>query len=88
MGEVDTVHRRIVVEYGQQYVYLRLETSDGRIIGDSEEAWQQPYRLDKRDAAEEALEGYQWFYQWLQDTVLHTKGEELQGGDGGQPESD
>lgn len=76
----DQVHRRIVVEFGLQYVYLRHEYADGKIVPDTEEVWQQAYRLERAEAAEEATECYQWFFQWMQDYVLSTGGK-LQGDD-------
>jgi hypothetical protein len=77
----DAVHRRIVVEYGLEYVYLRHEYADGKIVTGTEEVWKQPYRLEWAEAAEEATECYQFLFQWMQDTVLHA-GRELQGDDG------
>ena len=83
---VDQVHRRIVVEFGLQYAYLRHEYADGKIVPGTEEVWQQPYRLERAEAAEEATECYQFFFQWMQDHVLNTGGK-LQGGDGEKPDS-
>lgn len=76
----DQVHRRIVVEFGLQYVYLRHEYADGKIVPETEEVWQQAYRLERAEAAEEATECYHWFFQWMQDYVLSTGGK-LQGDD-------
>lgn len=76
----DQVHRRIVVEFGLRYVYLRHEYADGKIVPDTEEVWQQAYRLERSEAAEEATECYHWFFQWMQDYVLSTGGK-LQGDD-------
>jgi hypothetical protein len=78
----DQVHRRIVVEYGLEYVYLRHEYADGKIIAGTEEVWRQPYRLERAETAEEATECYQFLFQWMQDTVLNVGGK-LQGDDDG-----
>lgn len=82
----DQVHRRIVVEFGLQYVYLRHEYADGKIVPGTEEVWQQAYRLERAEAAEEATECYQCFFQWMQDHVLNTGGK-LQGDDDDKPNS-
>jgi len=68
MQTPDTVHRRIVVEYGRVYVYAYLTDANGKIL--EEECFKQPFSLAQREAAEEATDCYQQIYQWLQDTVL------------------
>jgi hypothetical protein len=83
----DVVHRRIVVEFGLLYVYLREENADGKIVRNSEEVWKQPYRLERLEALEEATQCYQFFFQWMQDHVLSSGGN-LQGGDGNSPDSE
>lgn len=67
-GEKDSVHRRIVVEYGQYYAYIFIEDRNGRLL--EEEAFRQPFKLEFKDSAEEANECFQYVYQYLQDTVL------------------
>lgn len=64
----DSVVRRIVVEYGRRYVYAYLSDSNSRVL--SEEVWQQPLLLDRRDAYDEAKDLYDVIYQHCQDTVL------------------
>ena len=75
----DYVERRIIVEYGRRYVYLTLADADGKIIGQREEVFTQPFLLDRRDAWEEADDCWQAVYQWLSDVVvfpLPDKGDE------------
>lgn len=63
----DYVHRRIVVEFGCLYVYAYMTTADGKLL--QEEPFKQPYRLERKDAAEEAQELYDIIWQHLSDTV-------------------
>lgn len=79
----DYVHRRIVVEYGCLYVYVYITDSDGKLL--DEESFKQPYRLERRDAAEEAKETYDLLWQHLSDTVNVTP---LQDTDTDPPDSD
>lgn len=81
--ERDYVHRRVVVEYGCLYVYVYITDGSGKLI--DEESFKQPYRLDRRDSAEEAQEGYDLIWQHLSDTVL---GAPLQDTGDEEPESD
>jgi hypothetical protein len=67
-AETDSVHRQIVIQYGQHYAYIMIQDRNGRII--EEEAFKQPFRLEFKDTAEEASECFQYVYQYLQDTVL------------------
>lgn len=64
----DTVIRRLVVEYGHWYVYLYLTDGTGKVI--DEDVFRQPFRLDRKDASEEAHDGYQNMYQWILDTTV------------------
>lgn len=66
--EPDAVIRRVVVEYGQVYAYCYIADADGKILDD--EAFKQPFKLDRKDVHEEARNCYDEVYQWLQDTVL------------------
>ena len=68
--EKDAIVRRIVVEYGRLYVYAYFTDGNGKVL--EEEVWQQPFRLDTKDAHEEAKDIWQFIYQELQDTVLHS----------------
>lgn len=67
-AEKDEVVRRVVVEYGHHYAYAYLADSNGRVL--QEEAFKQPFRLERKDVHEEATDCWQQIYQWLQDTVL------------------
>lgn len=64
----DTILRRITVEYGHWYVYAKLTDANGKIL--DEDRFLQPFRLDVKDAGEEARDGYQNVYQWLLDTTV------------------
>lgn len=66
----DYVERRIVVEYGRRYVYITLTDAEGKIVGQREEAFTQPFLLDRKDAWEEADDCWQAIYQWLSDVVV------------------
>jgi len=68
--EKDAIVRRIVVEYGRLYVYAYFTDGNAKVL--EEEVWQQPFRLDSKDAREEARDIWQFLYQELQDTVLHS----------------
>lgn len=82
--EREPVLRRIVVEYGRQYAYLMFTDPNGRVI--DEEVWKQPFRLDTRDALEEAKDAYDLMYSHLQDTVLWTASDDASGGSVKEPE--
>jgi hypothetical protein len=68
--ENDAIVRRIVVEYGRLYVYAYYTDGNAKVL--EEEVWQQPFRLDAKDAHDEAKDIWQFLYQELQDTVLHS----------------
>lgn len=63
----DDVYRRVVVEYGLQYVYLYLADQNGKVIGD--EVWKQPYRQERSEAAEEAKDCFDFIYDMLNDSI-------------------
>lgn len=66
LGKEDVL-RRIVVEYGQMYVYLYITDGNGKLL--DEEVFTQPWRLDRKDAFEEAKDTYDTVYDWLNDVV-------------------
>lgn len=70
MSEKEPVIRRIVVEYGRRNVYAFFTDGNGKIL--DEEAWQQPFLLEVKEAHEEAKDVWDFVYQELQDTVLCT----------------
>ena len=80
----DYVERRIIVEYGRRYVYLTLADAEGKIIGQREEVFTQPFLLDRKDSWEEADDCWQAVYQWLNDVIVFP----LPEGKGDQPDSD
>lgn len=63
----EDVLRRIVVEYGQQYVYLYITDGNGKLL--DEEVFKQPWRLDRKDVSEEAKDTYDNTFDWLNDVV-------------------
>ena len=63
----EDVLRRIVIKYGQQYAYVYMTDGSGRLI--DEEVFKQPFRLDRKDAFEEAKDAYDNVFDWLNDTV-------------------
>jgi len=65
-GQEDVL-RRIVVEYGQMYVYLYITDGNGKLL--DEEVFKQPWRLDRKDAFEEAKDTYDNTFDWLNDVV-------------------
>lgn len=73
----EDVLRRIVCEYGQQYVYLYITDGNGKLI--DEEVFKQPWKLDRKDAHEEAKDTYDNTFDWLNDVVNVTP--PLQGDD-------
>jgi len=78
----DYVERRIVVEYGLHYVYIYLTDGVGKLL--DEECFKQPYRLERKESHEEALETYDLLYDSLNDTInFPTAGDD---GSGGTPE--
>lgn len=69
-GDREPVLRRITVEYGRHYVYVTFTDANGRLL--DEEVWKQPYKLDTREALDEAQDTYDVLYSHCQDTVLFT----------------
>lgn len=66
VGKEDVL-RRIVVEYGQVYVYLYMTDGNGKIL--DEEVFKQPWRLERKEAFEEAQDTYDSVFDWLNDVV-------------------
>ena len=83
MSGSDHVHRRIVVEYGQLYAYAYMTDGNGKVL--EEEQFKQPFRMDRKDIADEAEDCYRSVWDWLNDTVNVTP---LQGLDEGEAESE
>lgn len=80
--EDDRIQRRIVVEYGLRYVYLYVADGNSRVL--DEDAFTQPYRLERKECAEEADETYGLLFDHLNDTInWPTAGND---GAGGKPE--
>lgn len=63
----DDVYRRVVVEYGLQYVYLYLADQNGKVV--AEESFKQPYRQERTETAEEAKDCFDVIYDMLNDTI-------------------
>lgn len=63
----DEVYRRLVVEYGLQYVYVYLTDQNGKLLSD--ESFKQPYRLERVEAAEEAKDCFDVVYDMLNETI-------------------
>jgi hypothetical protein len=80
----DYVERRIVLEYGRQYAYLYMTTGDGKMIAGREESFRQPFRMDLRDAREEADDAWHVLYDHLNDTINFPTASS--GDEGGKPE--
>lgn len=76
--ERDYVHRRIVVEYGCLYAYVYITDGNGKLL--EEESFKQPFRMERKDVAEEASDCYAQLWDWLNETVnvtpLQEDGEE------------
>ena len=81
-GPPDEVVRRIVAEYGQLYVYLYVTDGNGKVLED--DRFKQPYRLDKRDAIDEAREFFDRAYDWANETINWPSASD--GGEGGSVE--
>ena len=77
MSDPEPVIRRIVVEYGRRNVYAYFTDGAGKIL--DEEAWQQPFMLDAKEAHGEAKDVWNFIYQELQDLVLWTASESDEG---------
>lgn len=63
----DYVVRRIVVEYGLKYAYVYITDAEGKLI--DEEAFTQPYRLERPECHEEAKETYDLIWDHLNETI-------------------
>jgi hypothetical protein len=63
----EDVLRRIVIEYGQLYAYIYLTDGHGKLL--DEEVFKQPFRLDRKDAYEEAKDAYDAAYDWINEIV-------------------
>lgn len=79
-AERDYVERRIVIEFGRRYTYAYMTTGDGKIVGNAEESWRQPYTMDLSEVRDEARELYDWIWEHVNDSVNGTLQE---GGDEG-----
>ena len=78
----DYVERRIVVEFGLQYVYLYITDGAGKLS--DEESFKQPYRLERRECHDEAKDIYGLLYDSLNELInFPTAGNS---GEGGKPE--
>lgn len=73
----DYVERRVVVEYGLKYVYVYITNADGKLIDD--DAFTQPYRLERKECHEEAKEAFDMVWEYLNETINFPTS-----GDGGQ----
>jgi hypothetical protein len=63
----EDVLRRIVIEYGQLYAYIYLTDGSGKLL--DEEVFKQPFRLDRKDAFEEAKDAYDAAYDLINEIV-------------------
>lgn len=78
----DYVERRIVVEFGLQYVYLYITDGAGKLS--DEESFKQPYRLERKECHAESKDIYDLLYDSLNDIInFPTAGSE---GADGKPE--
>jgi hypothetical protein len=80
----EDVLRRIVIEYGQLYAYIFMTDGNGKLL--DEEVFKQPFRLERKEAHEEAKDAYDAAYDWMNEIVNVTP--PLQGGDDGEAESE
>lgn len=80
----DYVERRIVLEYGRQYAYVYMTDGAGKIVHSRQESFKQPYRLDLREAREEATEAWNVLYDHLNETINYPTASS--GDEGGTPE--
>ena len=69
MAIPDYVERRIVVEFGRQYVYLYMTTGDGKLLPDLEESFKQPYRVGPKEAADDARDVWDLVYDHLNEVL-------------------
>lgn len=77
MSQPDEVVRRIVCEYGQRYVYLYVTDGNGKVLED--DRFTQPYRLDRRDAIDEAKEFFDRAYDWANETINYPSASDGEG---------
>lgn len=63
----DAVERRIVIEYGRKYAVVSIADRDGKVI--DQEAFTQPYVLERKESHEEAKDAYDAIYDWLNETI-------------------
>lgn len=82
-SEREPILRRIVIEYGRQYAYMYWVDAAGKLI--DEEVWKQPFKLDTRDALDEARDCWDLLYSHLQDTVLWSASDADDGGSVKEP---
>ena len=80
----EDVLRRIVVEYGQLYVYVYMTDGNGQVL--EEEVFKQAWKLDRKDAFSEAKDTYDTIFDWVNEIVNVTP--PLQGEDDDEAESD
>ena len=69
MALPDYVERRIVIEWGRQYVYLYLTNGEGKLIAGREESFKQPYIMERQEVHAEATELWDLAYDHLNDIV-------------------
>jgi hypothetical protein len=67
-NQKDTVIRRLVVEYGNWYVYVYVVDGNGKLV--QEEVFKQPFRLEHKEVHEEAGDCFHQVYQWILDTTV------------------
>ena len=65
----DYVERRIVVEIGRQYAYVYMTDGNGKIVPQREESFKQPYRMDRQEAASDAVDLWDIVYDHLNETI-------------------
>jgi hypothetical protein len=65
--EPDSIVRRIVIECGRVYTYAFMTDENGKLM--DEDVFKQPFRLDRKDAIEEATELYGVAYDFLNEAI-------------------
>jgi hypothetical protein len=80
----DYVERRIVLEYGRQYAYLYMTTGDGKLITSRQESFKQPFRIELKEARDEADEAWHVLYDHLNEIINFPTASS--GDEGGTPE--
>ena len=80
----DYVERRIVLEYGRQYAYLYMTTGDGKLIANREESFRQPFRIELKEARDEADDAWHVLYDHLNEIINFPTASS--GDEGGKPE--